>query len=97
MWPAAQMLADFLAANVECLQGCSCACELGAGLGLVGLFAAQICPVVMTDHNDVVLRVMNKNAVLNQAGHNIRSANAGAILKTWLLMCDLPWHTLHII
>lgn len=74
IWPAAQMLADYLADNIERLQNCSCACELGAGLGLVGLFAAQACPVIMTDHNEVVLRVMNKNAVLNQAHHSIRSA-----------------------
>ena len=68
------MLADYIADKATLLDGCSCACELGAGLGLVGLFAAQACPVILTDHNDVVLRVMSKNAVMNQAGHSIRSA-----------------------
>ncbi|DBA78289.1 TPA: hypothetical protein ACH3X2_008236 [Trebouxia sp. C0005] len=72
LWPAASMLAGYLAANPAILQNCTCACELGAGLGLVGLLAAQACPVVLTDHNDVVLRVLGRNAELNQAHHSIR-------------------------
>ena len=72
IWPAAQMLADYLAAHQNVLAGCTCTCELGAGLGLAGLFAAQICPVILTDHNEVVMRVMSKNAALNQSNHSIR-------------------------
>ena len=75
LWPAASMLAGYLAANPALLENCTCACELGAGLGLVGLLAAQACPVVLTDHNDVVLRVLGRNAELNQAHHSIRSAS----------------------
>ena len=96
MWPAAQMLADYIADNAKLIDGCSCACELGAGLGLVGLFAAQACPVIMTDHNDVVLRVMSKNAVMNQAGHSIRSAKLAdkhclhvACVETDCAMCTM--------
>lgn len=72
LWPAATLLANYIAAHPSILEACSCAVELGAGLGLVGLLAAQSCPVVLTDHNDVVLRVLQKNADLNQAQHNIR-------------------------
>ena len=71
LWPAASLLADYLAAHDTILKGCSCACELGAGLGLVGLLAAQTCPVVLTDHNDVVLKVLGRNAELNKARHSI--------------------------
>lgn len=72
LWPAATLLANYVAANPSILKACSCAVELGAGLGLVGLLAAQSCPVVLTDHNDVVLRVLQRNADLNQPQHNIR-------------------------
>ena len=41
MWPAAQLLADHLAANTHILAGCACALELGSGLGFPGLIAAQ--------------------------------------------------------
>lgn len=74
LWPAATLLASYIAENPGILKACSCAVELGAGLGLVGLLAAQSCPVVLTDHNDVVLRVLQRNADLNQAQHNIRSS-----------------------
>ena len=73
LWPAATLLANYIATHPSILRACSCAVELGAGLGLVGLLAAQSCPVVLTDHNDVVLRVLQRNAELNQAQHNIRS------------------------
>ena len=72
LWPAARLLAGYLAENPATLRGCRCACELGAGLGLVGLLAAQACPVVLTDHSDVVLRVLSRNAELNQAQHSIK-------------------------
>ena len=74
LWPAATLLANYVAAHPSILKACSCAVELGAGLGLVGLLAAQSCPVVLTDHNDVVLRVLQRNTELNQAQHNIRSS-----------------------
>ena len=74
LWPAASLLATYVAAHPSILSGCSCALELGAGLGLVGLLAAQSCPIVLTDHNDVVLRVLSRNAKLNQAQHNIKYA-----------------------
>lgn len=72
LWPAASLLSQYIAANPSVLNLVSCALELGAGLGLVGLLAAQRCPVVLTDHNDVVLRVLGKNAELNQAQHSIK-------------------------
>ena len=44
MWPAAQLLADYLAANTHIMAGCVCALELGSGLGFPGILAAQACP-----------------------------------------------------
>ena len=52
MWPAAQLLADHLAANPAVMQGCRCALELGSGLGFPGILAAKVrclCwPLLMT-------------------------------------------------
>ena len=42
MWPAAQLLADYLAANAHIMASCPCALELGSGLGFPGLVAAQV-------------------------------------------------------
>ena len=42
LWPAAKLLADFLAAHPQLLDGRRGACELGAGLGLAGLTAARV-------------------------------------------------------
>ena len=44
MWPAAQLLADYLASNTSIMAGCPGALELGSGLGFPGILAAQACP-----------------------------------------------------
>ena len=43
LWPAARLLADYLAAHLQLLEGRRGACELGAGLGLAGLTASRVC------------------------------------------------------
>lgn len=42
MWPAAQLLADYLASHTMLMSGCKCALELGSGLGLPGILCAQV-------------------------------------------------------
>ena len=76
IWPAAEMLAAYLALNSQLVKGRACACELGAGLGLVGILAAQSCPVVLTDHNDIILDVLRRNADMNTNQHGRPSASA---------------------
>ena len=34
--------------------------------------AAQFCPVILTDHNAMVMRVLQRNADLNKGPHAIR-------------------------
>lgn len=53
MWPAAQLLADYLAANPSVMTGCRCALELGSGLGLPGLLCAKVrhCPYLWYQQN----------------------------------------------
>ncbi|KAK9839653.1 hypothetical protein WJX81_003502 [Elliptochloris bilobata] len=72
LWPAAHLLAEYMAANMAHLAACNAACELGAGLGLVGLLAGKACPVMLTDHNEVVLRVLQRNAAENPGPHSVR-------------------------
>ncbi len=40
---------------------------------LEGICAGQHCRVTLTDHQDVVLRVLARNVELNLGAHNIRS------------------------
>lgn len=42
MWPAAQLLAEYLAAHTSVMTACSCALELGSGLGLPGILCAKV-------------------------------------------------------
>ena len=44
------------------------------------VLGVQFCPVILTDHNDVVLRVLKKNAELNRGPHSVR----------WV--CHIPLH-----
>ena len=73
LWPASQLLARYLHANHSALllEGAH-ACELGAGLGLVRLLAAQHCPVVATDHSTEVLRLLERNVSMNPSLHTVR-------------------------
>lgn len=43
LWPAAHLLTSFLAANPNTMAGRRGACELGSGLGLVGILCGQYC------------------------------------------------------
>lgn len=74
LWPGASVLSSYLASNTPMLLQHICACELGAGLGLVGLLCGQYCHTVLTDHNEVVLRVLEQNAKLNKRGPELRCA-----------------------
>ena len=62
LWPAAQMLADYLAKHEGLLRGRNAAVELGSGIGLVGLLASLFCRTVLTDHNAHVLDVLRRSA-----------------------------------
>ncbi|KAK9818928.1 hypothetical protein WJX74_001925 [Apatococcus lobatus] len=62
LWPAAQMLADYLAQHEDLLHGRNAAIELGSGIGLVGMLASLSCRTVLTDHNAHVLNVLRRSA-----------------------------------
>ncbi len=72
LWPAAMLLAGFLAANIEIMASSQAACELGAGLGLTGLLCGQYCDIVMADHNAIVLRVLQENIQGDATSYKVR-------------------------
>ena len=76
LWPAALLLAEYLVDRTEVISNKRAACELGSGLGLVGLFCGQFCDTILTDHNEVVLRVLQENAENNKSLHQLRCASA---------------------
>eukprot|EP00897_Mesotaenium_endlicherianum_P006238 jgi/Mesen1/5642/ME000286S04854 len=61
VWPGAQLMNDYLCSISSELSSTS-VIELGSGVGLTGLLCATWCKkVVMTDHNDIVLKLMRQN------------------------------------
>ncbi|TKY49584.1 Methyltransferase protein 22 [Spatholobus suberectus] len=57
VWPGAMLLNDYLSKNVKMLQGCT-VIELGSGVGITGILCSRFChKVVMTDHNEEVLKI----------------------------------------
>ncbi|KAF4378501.1 hypothetical protein G4B88_027561, partial [Cannabis sativa] len=56
VWPGAMLLNDYIAHNVNLLQGCS-VIELGSGVGITGILSSRFChKFVLTDHNDEVIK-----------------------------------------
>lgn len=67
IWPGAELLNKFLAQNFLSFQGLSIL-ELGSGVGLTGILCGQYCQkIVMTDHNDKVLEVLQRNIELQES------------------------------
>ncbi|KAM5584772.1 hypothetical protein ABKV19_004233 [Rosa sericea] len=70
VWPGAMLLNDYLSKNAEILQGCT-VIELGSGVGITGILCSRFCSqVVLTDHNEEVLKILNKNIELHASADN---------------------------
>ncbi|XP_068499008.1 uncharacterized protein [Phaseolus vulgaris] len=73
VWPGAMLLNDYLSKNVKMLQDCT-VIELGSGVGITGILCSRFChKVVMTDHNEEVLKILKKNIELHSCPENISS------------------------
>uniref|UniRef100_A0A803Q0R2 Uncharacterized protein n=1 Tax=Cannabis sativa TaxID=3483 RepID=A0A803Q0R2_CANSA len=69
VWPGAMLLNDYIAHNVNLLQGCS-VIELGSGVGITGILSSRFChKFVLTDHNDEVIKILEKNVELHASSH----------------------------
>ncbi|KAL4320428.1 hypothetical protein AHAS_Ahas14G0009500 [Arachis hypogaea] len=77
VWPGAMLLNDYLSKNVEMLRGFT-AIELGSGVGITGILCSRFChKVVMTDHNEEVLKILNKNIELHSCSDNTSPSSRG--------------------
>ncbi|KAL3718544.1 hypothetical protein ACJRO7_003641 [Eucalyptus globulus] len=70
VWPGAMLLNEYLSENVDLLRGCS-VIELGSGVGITGILCSRFCrEVVLTDHNDEVLKILQKNIDLHSSSES---------------------------
>ncbi|KAI5075376.1 hypothetical protein GOP47_0009934 [Adiantum capillus-veneris] len=61
VWPGAELLNKYIARGLLSLNELAIL-ELGSGVGLTGLLCGRYCKkIVMTDHNDKVLEVLQRN------------------------------------
>ncbi|XP_020552594.1 protein N-lysine methyltransferase METTL21A isoform X3 [Sesamum indicum] len=73
VWPGAELLNHYLSKNADMLRGCS-VIELGSGVGITGILCSRFCSeVVMTDHNDEVLKILTRNIELHQSSQDSHS------------------------
>ncbi|PSR90121.1 Protein N-lysine methyltransferase [Actinidia chinensis var. chinensis] len=80
VWPGAMLLNTYLSKNPELLRGCS-AIELGSGVGVTGILCSRYCrEVVLTDHNEEVLKILKKNIELHSPPDN-SNGSAGLIAE----------------
>ncbi|XP_071711345.1 uncharacterized protein [Rutidosis leptorrhynchoides] len=88
VWPGARLLNEYLSNNAELLQGCS-AVELGSGVGITGILCSRYCrEVVLTDHNDEVLKILKKNIELHESSEDPNSCAALSAEKLEWGNCD---------
>ncbi|KAL2330807.1 hypothetical protein Fmac_018388 [Flemingia macrophylla] len=81
VWPGAMLMNDYLSKNMNMLQGCS-VIELGSGVGITGILCSRFChKVVMTDHNEEVLKILKKNIELHSCPENISSTFHGLVAE----------------
>ena len=73
VWPAANMLCYFIAKHHNMFHN-SCVIELGAGAGLAGFFCTNFAKyVIITDGNDVVMRLLHKNHASSEVTNGLCS------------------------
>lgn len=83
VWPGAVLLNNYLSMNAEILEGRS-VIELGSGVGITGILCSRFCrKVVLTDHNEEVLEIINKNIELQSSSRNPKFAELAAEKLEW--------------
>ncbi|KAK4791924.1 hypothetical protein SAY86_022359 [Trapa natans] len=76
VWPGAMLLNEYLSKNVGLLKGCS-VIELGSGVGITGILCSRFCREVwLTDNNNEVLKILEKNIELHHPSSDEHSCRA---------------------
>ncbi|XP_062190364.1 uncharacterized protein LOC133893376 isoform X2 [Phragmites australis] len=74
MWPGAVLMNNYLSEHPETVKGRS-VIELGSGVGITGILCSRFCKeVVLTDHNDEVLEIINKNIEMQTCANAVLTA-----------------------
>ncbi|CAK9314246.1 unnamed protein product [Citrullus colocynthis] len=80
VWPGALLMNNYLSRHAHLLQGCSII-ELGSGVGITGIFCSKFChKVVLTDHNEEVLKILKKNIQLHASPESLGNS-AGLVAE----------------
>jgi predicted nicotinamide N-methyase len=83
VWPGAVLLNKYISKNSEILQGHSII-ELGSGVGITGILCSRFCrEIVLTDHNDEVLKILQKNIALHGSPENSTCGGLSAEKLDW--------------
>ncbi|XP_038901029.1 protein N-lysine methyltransferase METTL21A [Benincasa hispida] len=84
VWPGALLMNNYLSGHSHLLQGCSII-ELGSGVGITGILCSKFChKVVLTDHNEEVLKILKKNIQLHASPESLgNSAGLAAEKLEW--------------
>lgn len=71
VWPGALLMNNYLSEHAHLLQGCSII-ELGSGVGITGILCSKFChKMVLTDHNEEVLKILKKNIELHASPESL--------------------------
>ncbi|XP_052183965.1 uncharacterized protein LOC127795913 isoform X2 [Diospyros lotus] len=77
VWPGAKLLNNYISQTPEMLRGCS-VIELGSGVGVTGILCSKFChDVVLTDHNEEVLKILKKNIELHSSSESTEKLEWG--------------------
>lgn len=80
VWPGALLMNNYLSRHAHLLQGCSII-ELGSGVGITGILCSKFChKVVLTDHNEEVLKILKKNIQLHASPESLGNS-AGLVAE----------------
>ena len=96
VWPGSRLLCAYLATIPTLLRGRR-VIELGSGAGVAGIYASKLIAaagsgssdadtprhprVVLTDHNDIVLRLLKRNVAANTSAGEGREAKVGVSVR----------------
>ncbi|KAH9790290.1 putative methyltransferase family protein [Citrus sinensis] len=81
VWPGAMLMNDYLSKNPDVLQASSIL-ELGSGVGVTGILCSRFCrEVLLTDHNEEVLKILKKNIEHHTSSENPNSDAGLAVAK----------------